>query len=107
VLGRESLCDSDHLSVCNRSGFRTRTYLMCAVKALVNGGCKSHPGTGSLHPVAIEATAQTWHWAPRSSVSPLLMFFLPPLLSKVLRLPSAGSWELFSLDAPPTSRQKS
>jgi len=27
-------------------------------KALVNNGCKSRPGTGSLHPVAIEAAVK-------------------------------------------------
>jgi predicted signal transduction protein with EAL and GGDEF domain len=27
-------------------------------KALVNSGCKSRPGTGSLHPVAIEAAVE-------------------------------------------------
>jgi hypothetical protein len=27
-------------------------------KALVHSGCKSHPGTGSLRPVAIEATVE-------------------------------------------------
>jgi hypothetical protein len=28
-------------------------------KALDHSGCKSHPGTGSLHPVAIEAAEET------------------------------------------------
>ena len=27
-------------------------------KALVHSGCKSHPGTGSFHPVAIEAATE-------------------------------------------------
>jgi hypothetical protein len=27
-------------------------------KALDHSGCKSHPGTGSLHPVAIEAAEE-------------------------------------------------
>lgn len=37
--------------------------------------------------------------APRSSLSPLVMVFLSPLLSKALRLPSAGLWRLFWPDA--------
>ena len=45
--------------------------------------------------------------APRSSLSPLLMVFLSPLLSKVLRLPSAGLWKLFWPDASSTSCRKS
>jgi transposase len=37
--------------------------------------------------------------APRSSLSPLVTVFLSPLLSKALRLPSAGLWKLFWPDA--------
>ena len=37
--------------------------------------------------------------APRSSLSPLVMVFLSPLLSKALRLPSVGLWKLFWPDA--------
>jgi hypothetical protein len=33
-------------------------YSVRCVRRLSNGGRKSHPGTGSLHPVAIEAAAE-------------------------------------------------
>ena len=36
--------------------------------------------------------------APRSSLSPLVMVLLSPLLSKALRLPNVGLWKLFCPD---------
>jgi transposase len=44
--------------------------------------------------------------APRSSLSPLVMVFLSPHLSKALRLPSAGLWKLFWPDVSSTSYRK-
>ena len=44
--------------------------------------------------------------APRSSLSPLVMVFLSPYLSKALRLPSAGLWKLFWPDASSMSCRK-
>ena len=39
----------------------------------------------------------------RSSLSPLVTVFLSPLLSKALRLPSAGLWKQFWPDASSTN----
>jgi hypothetical protein len=44
--------------------------------------------------------------APRSSLSPLVTVFLSPLLSKALRLPSAGLWKQFWPDASSMSCPK-
>jgi transposase len=44
--------------------------------------------------------------APRSLLSPLVMVFLSPSLSKALRLPSAGLWKLFWPAASSTSCPK-
>jgi transposase len=44
--------------------------------------------------------------APRSSLSPLVMVFLSPYLSKALHLPSANLWKLFWPLASSTSCQK-
>jgi hypothetical protein len=42
-----------HLDVNRQSGHNR-----APCKALVHSGCESHPGTGSLHPVAIEAVVE-------------------------------------------------
>ena len=42
----------------NRLDNVSERFLVRREKALVNSGCKSHPGTGSLHPVAIGAAAE-------------------------------------------------
>ena len=41
--------------------------------------------------------------APKSSLSPLVMAFLSPYLSKALRLPNADLWKLFWSNASSTS----